>query len=154
METQLKIEVGKFYRTKSGKKARIYSTDGNVSDMIHGAYLSAEGWKLCFWANNSKAVVDDNISIISKWQEPLDFNPFDLPSWAKWIAMEPNKDWYFFMNKPELHDEEWYSDETYAFIPPQFAPKNYQGNWNESLYSVEELKKTCKAWKVWVRKTQ
>lgn len=145
METKLKIEVGKFYRTKSGKKARIYSTDGNDSDLIHGAYLGKKGWTACVWANNGKAVVDDNNSIISEWQELLDFNPFDLPSWANWIAMEPNRDWYFYTEEPELLDEEWYSDErTFTFIPTPVAPKYYQGNWRESLYKVSELKKQHK----------
>lgn len=38
----LKIEVGKYYRTGHGEKVRIYATDGSKEYPMHGAVLINE----------------------------------------------------------------------------------------------------------------
>jgi len=46
-----KIEVGKIYKTKSGREVRIYAVDGDGKRPVHGAYLeSSNKWTMESWA--------------------------------------------------------------------------------------------------------
>ena len=46
-----KIEVGKFYKTTSGREVRIYAVDGGSKRPVHGAYLeSGKKWVIASWA--------------------------------------------------------------------------------------------------------
>jgi hypothetical protein len=49
------FEVGKEYKTESGKTARIYALDGTCG-RIHGAIRFPEGWMITFWEKNGKSV--------------------------------------------------------------------------------------------------
>lgn len=69
------IQVGKFYRTRGGRKARIYSTDAgtDAAAMIHGAIRSRGGdlWVQQGWALDGsvcESQTDDDI--IGEWVEP------------------------------------------------------------------------------------
>lgn len=48
----MKIELGKQYKTRDGREVRIYATDGTDDFPVHGAVLTAAGWKSAFWAKN------------------------------------------------------------------------------------------------------
>lgn len=50
--SKLKIEEGKFYRTRDGQKARIYATDGGYDERYHGAILCDMGWFSTTWAEH------------------------------------------------------------------------------------------------------
>lgn len=148
METQLKIEVGKFYRTRDNKKARIYATDAGREFAVHGAVYceNINAWVPRRWHISGREYPQEefNFDLIWEWEEPvtLDFDPTCLPAWANWIAMEESKYWYFFQNKPKVSAYFWNCDpDDYGLIPPDFAPKNFKLDWKSSLFSVEELKK-------------
>jgi hypothetical protein len=47
-------EVGKEYRTRDGRRARIYATDAGDVFPIHGAVESEGGWGLRAWGADGK----------------------------------------------------------------------------------------------------
>jgi hypothetical protein len=84
----MKIEAGKFYRTRDGSKARIYATDGQCGSAseIHGAILLQNGWAIRYW-DHLGCHDDDKISLISEWSEPKlrPWTPDEVPlgAWAR-----------------------------------------------------------------------
>jgi len=70
----MKIEIGKSYRTKQGKKVRIYATDGGGYYPIHGAELMDEGWHHNIWPDDGIYSHNDGAdvshSLVSLWEEP------------------------------------------------------------------------------------
>lgn len=69
----MKIEVGKFYKTRDGRKARIYAVDGRVHDeRIHGAIWD-NGFGLCGWAEDGSFYGDHSVSendLVPEWEDP------------------------------------------------------------------------------------
>jgi|TARA_R110000851_G_scaffold177474_1_gene324290 hypothetical protein len=45
------IDINKKYRTKDGRKVRIYATDGAGGLLVHGAVKGSEGWSIMKWAS-------------------------------------------------------------------------------------------------------
>lgn len=88
---------------------------------------------------------------VDKYQDSLNFDPDCLPAWANWIAMDKNKDWRWHRYKPKKPKENdffWVEPIKWEFkigdcgrIPEDFVPKNFKGNWKESLFSVKKLRK-------------
>lgn len=67
----MEIKVGKFYKTRDGKKARIYATDGYFP--IHGAVKEELGWLSYKWDADGSFNCQSGESrydIISEWEEP------------------------------------------------------------------------------------
>lgn len=50
----MKWEAGKEYRTRAGRVARIYATDGYGSWPIHGAVRDATGWAPVQWMETGR----------------------------------------------------------------------------------------------------
>ena len=46
----MKIELGKWYRTRDGREVRIYAVDAGGDYPVHGAVLGEEGWQFNSWA--------------------------------------------------------------------------------------------------------
>lgn len=140
----MKIEVGKYYRTENGDKARIYATDGELNRQIHGAVLQPDGrWVLMCWASDGKCTHNPFLDLIAEWTEPLDFDPSCLPAWANWIVMIENGSWFWHQSQPDMYTEGYWvggSIDTKGYIPQQYAPKNFTGDWKDSLYNVSDLK--------------
>lgn len=65
----MKIEVGKFYKTRVGTKVRIYALDGIGDFCIHGAVQMQEGWDDSAWNYSGKSIYDRCEDIISEWEE-------------------------------------------------------------------------------------
>jgi len=69
----MNIEVGKFYKTRDGRKARIYAVDGVKDFPIHGAvYTGNDEWCGTIWrfGGRSRELVDSSMDLISEWVEP------------------------------------------------------------------------------------
>lgn len=147
----LKIESGKFYRTRNGHKVRIYATDGGGEYPVHGAiYLDDGVWISRTWTSNGfYSSIDDtsDSDLISEWRQTIDDIDFDkscLPKWAKFICMNEAGQWYWSDAKPTyirqangLLDEYWdLSGQVSGIIPDEHAPKNYQGVWKDSLFEI------------------
>lgn len=69
---QLKIEVGKFYKIRSGEKVRIYATDGGDERPIHGAIFEDNEWIMHGWRDSGIQHVglESGFDIVSEWEEP------------------------------------------------------------------------------------
>jgi hypothetical protein len=82
----MKIEAGKFYRTRDGSKARIYATDGSE---IHGAVNYCWVWIQVGWLKlgRYKGRSDHDFDLVSEWSEPKlrQWTPDEVPlgSWAR-----------------------------------------------------------------------
>jgi hypothetical protein len=131
------IEKPGFYKTEEGIQAEIICYDPNRKlwvGWIKG-YSSPYVWDSSgiFALNQS-----ENGNIIAPWQEPLDFDWSCLSKWARWIAMDEDGEWYQFTNKPELLSRLWrdklWRDKYDGPIPPSYAPKNFTGDWKDSLF--------------------
>lgn len=67
------IEPNKFYKTRSGLKARIYAVDGGEGKNIaHGAILYDWGWAQDLWYSNGSflSLHTDDKDLVSEWTEP------------------------------------------------------------------------------------
>ena len=134
----MKIEVGKFYRTRDGRKARIYALDGTDEYPIHGAILYLNGeWGSYVW-NNAGCYLPTQphpSDLVSEWIDKPEVDWSAMPRWAEWVAMDKDGEWTFFSAKPSMDIGCWWSDGdvTYlAEIPPSYAPK-WDGDWRDSL---------------------
>lgn len=67
----MKIEVGKFYKTKAHEKVRIYALDGEDQGVktIHGAVLYEDRWISHIWVHDGRNIKrsDSHRDIISEW---------------------------------------------------------------------------------------
>ena len=82
----MKLEIGKFYKTRGGHKVRIYATDG-ADNKIHGAILSRDGWRATNWQADGTYLIntDDAWDIIAEWKEPKlrPWRPEEVPVGAQ-----------------------------------------------------------------------
>ena len=100
------IESGKFYRTRDGRKVRIYATDGGywrngaIVPSVHGAVLmydhvpSERRWLCQVWDANGRLgdTFTDDIDIIAEWTEPhplANAKPGDVV----WVRDDEDKSW-------------------------------------------------------------
>ena len=70
----LKIEVGRYYRTRDDHKARIYALDGDEG-VVHGA-IWFDAWRMVSWDANGYYYVDSETEslndLVAEWDEPKD----------------------------------------------------------------------------------
>lgn len=64
----MKIEMGKKYKTRDGKKVRIYAVDGVDAYCVHGAFFtnskhSKDGWSARCWRSNGKVYAYDTCNL-------------------------------------------------------------------------------------------
>lgn len=140
----MKIEVGKFYKTRDGRKVRIYAIEEKGEHPIHGAVFDGHIWISTsftiigiFHAHN----IDSDSDIVSEWQEPLGFDWDCLPKWAdKYISMDNIGRWYCFDGKPYAVRYGWIGFKWISQIEDSFYPKNFNGNWKDSLFKNPKYK--------------
>ena len=54
------IDINKKYRTRDGQEARIYATDGEHGELVHGAVNhSQHGWQSMIWFANGNYLDDE-----------------------------------------------------------------------------------------------
>ena len=55
------IELAKQYKTRNGRQARVYATDGGGVYSVHGAWFCEHtGWCPAYWTEAGKTLVDCN----------------------------------------------------------------------------------------------
>ena len=149
----MKIEKGKFYKTRDGRKVEILKTDAKSMHPIVGLITYSDDDELCaHWSDNGvylKNAYKSSCDIISEWEEALDFDPYCLPKWAdQWIAMDSDGWWHSYSIEPTPDEDcgiwDTYLGDEEPLIPVSFRPKNYKGDWKDSLFNVEQLKKDKK----------
>lgn len=142
----LKIEAGKFYRTRDGRKVRIYRTDVNHSEYrIHGYIISSDGVeRSCHWYGDGRYLFagESGADLISEWEASLEFDWDCLPKWRNgYIAMDADGVWYAYSNEP-TQEGAWccyHNDEAEIVIPKEYQPKNYTGDWTDSVFKNPNL---------------
>jgi hypothetical protein len=138
----LKIEPGKLYRTRDGRKARIYATDAGGDYPVHGATLESDieqpYWDAHSWTAEGRLIDTpgkEDADIVAEWIEPVDFDWGCLPAWAdKYIAKDPNGEWFSYADKPELSKEGHTTDGEFVGIPAEFHPKGDFPDWRNTLH--------------------
>ncbi len=107
----LKIEIGKFYKTRDGRKARIYHVDEKY---IHGAvYIEREVgvWEVRCWYSSGQITSSGNLNacdITEEWKEKPVFN-YPLLPWMKFAAQDKDGRWFMYTKKPNNRDGmSWY----------------------------------------------
>lgn len=75
-------------------------------------------------------------------QHEIGFDIDCLPEWASYIAMDDDEDglwWYFYPEIPEsgIRNDVWVvTHGEFGIIPTDYAPKNFTGSWEESLFKI------------------
>lgn len=134
-DTKTTPRAGKFYRTRDGRKARIYATDGSGNYPVHGALLCPDGWMEETWQLDGRNYGGEEKSrdLISEWIERPEW-PAGMPAWAQWVAMDENGVWYWYQRSPQRDERGFNAPENLGKIPPDYAPK-WTGDWRESSCS-------------------
>lgn len=143
---KVKIEVGKFYISRDGKKVRIYATDGKGDYPVHGAFYSNGGWDSLELTKYGRYYSNGEINssdIVREWVEPLKFDWECLPAWIdRYIAMDKNGKWFAYDKAPRNPDRDYWvmSGGSLISIEENFSPTNYYGTSLESLHENPKYK--------------
>jgi hypothetical protein len=140
----MKIEPGKFYITRDGRKARIYATDsGHERYPIHGACLEEESfWSQESWkaAGDARDGIQHHSDLISPWVEKPVVDWTAMPDGAIAVAKGKDGTWRAYNRKPEYSAEYgWLHAGTNIgngcwHLYPQHTP-TFTGDWKDSLVS-------------------
>lgn len=82
----MKIEEGKFYKTRDGRKVRIYAIDAARPNNVNGAVFDdAFGWLIQAWRQDGsveKPGTDNNRDIIAEWTDAPDIRWERIPDYV------------------------------------------------------------------------
>lgn len=84
-----------------------------------------------------------DVTLNKKKEFVLDFDWSNAPKWAnKYISMDESGDWYVYSDYPEANRHTWYKRAGSAAtkVPAEFAPKNFTGDWKDSLFKNPNIK--------------
>jgi hypothetical protein len=133
----MKIEKGKFYKSRNGQKWEVLTTERNdeyfsVITMCcdDGGLLIALHQNGMFYNDKSESDFD----LIAEWTEPVEIPWSDYPTWCKWVAMDKDGEWYGFDYKPKEGLASWINSDFANNIHPDYHPRNFTGDWTESLF--------------------
>ena len=132
----MKIEQGKYYKTRDKRKARIYAMDGDGDYPICGAILDDNGWQPAIWDSKgrgyAKVMLQSAIDIVSEWSDTPIVNWPAMPAWCNYVAMDEDGQWYAYIVEPIRDSEGWLPNNDYCFIPKKYHP-TFTGYWKDSL---------------------
>lgn len=134
------FEVGKYYRTRDGRKARCIATDGAPS---HPFLFVISGDGDFGVASSGRAISDltvCDLDILGPWIERPVFKREWYPAWARWIALNSYGEWGWYSGRPDKYASAFAAaNYLCGVIPLEFAP-TYSGPWEDSLTELEEVK--------------
>jgi hypothetical protein len=129
----MKIEKGKFYKSRDGQKWEVLTTERNGKSNIIA--MNEDGDLLVVYQNgtyfNDKS--ESDLDLIAEWTEPVEIPWSDYPTWCKWVAMDKDGRWFGYKSKPVKRESTWLCDVVIS-IPLEFYPRNFTGHWTESLF--------------------
>jgi hypothetical protein len=129
----MKIEKGKFYKSRNGQKWEVLTTErGSIYKIVA---LREDGQILTLFQNGCaySDKSESDFDIIAEWIEPVEIPWSDYPTWCKWVAMDEYDGWFGFEFKPLKKNVTW-SGNTVIKIHPDYTPRNFTGHWTESLF--------------------
>jgi hypothetical protein len=145
----IKFEVGKFYRTRDGRKALVYNiVPENKCYPIRASVIGGNN----LWCDPRGRYYPDTeapVDLIAEWTEagekkpsnPVIYDRAKLPAWAnKAIAMNANGRWRCFSEVPLRSATLWLPATRKGEleeIRPGYEP-NWQGDWKDSLLVFED----------------
>ena len=149
----LKLEIGKCYRTRDGRKVFVVDRMGGHRDSFEVKLFDNED-KFSYdnYYPDGRYALDDfsDEDIVAEWvdeppqEEPPEPSPAPapakpvvdwttLPAWANWVAMDSNGEWLWYYDKPRMDEIAWFSyNSMYQVIPSEYAPA-FEGDWKDSL---------------------
>ena len=130
----MKIEKGKFYRSRDGRKWEVLTTERNG---YFSVVIINGGGEISFNRENGMHYNADRphlCDLISEWTEPVEIPWSDYPTWCKWVAMDKDGEWCGFVSIPKQRGNGWYSMDVSFYIPEDYTPRNFTGDWTESLF--------------------
>ena len=88
-----KISKNKQYKTRDGREARIYATDGGGTRPIHGAVKNQDGWFLVLWRESGELFDGfDSSSDLIEVKPRMKFE--------RWVAVERDGGYSLWVDKP------------------------------------------------------
>ncbi len=128
----MNFEVGKYYKRRDGIKAKCISVNcpGRYLFVFH-SMADDSIWR----AYENGGIYSNGMSsldIVSPWVEPLDFDWSHPAAWCHWIAMDGSGAWFAYGEEPGMDDGFWTG--RCDRIPIRYAPKNFVGDWKDSLF--------------------
>lgn len=129
------IEPNKFYRIRSGKKARIYAIDGAGERPVHGAYEDLCGWYVNNWSEHGVFAngMESDLDLIADWVDAPEVDWPAMPIWVSHLAKDSNGAWFGYDTKPSRENRSWSTPEYKGYrIDPSYFPK-FSGDWKDSL---------------------
>ena len=89
-----KISKDKQYKTRDGREARIYATDGAGEYSVHGALKSSEGWIYTTWGSQGH-IVDPSRETLEDLIEAKPRMKFE-----RWLMFERDGGYSLWLDKP------------------------------------------------------
>jgi hypothetical protein len=128
----MKIEKGKFYKSRDGQKWEVLTTERN--DRWRIVAMDELGKIGCFdEKGNSYIGLCSPSDLIAEWTDPVEIPWSYYPTWCKWVAMESDGRWFGYSDKPTQSCAIW-SGDAVVKIHPDYTPRNFTGHWTESLF--------------------
>lgn len=136
-----------WYETNTGDKVQVFRTGANVSHPNIGVVTKQDGsQEIIFLSNDGKSEIrkkgDVQISLFSELKqtiEDIEFDPTCLPKWAnRYIFLNEQGRW--IATNVEANPEKYRGTVgTFVTIPREYQPKNFVGNWQNSLIELTTL---------------
>lgn len=134
--TELNIQPGKFYRTRDGRKARVYVIDGSEPYPVHGAVFEIGSWDCRTWRLNGR-YSNDNCDLIAEWIDKPEIDWSKMPEGTVAVFNScKSGHWFASTLIPKLNDDYFYSGGKWIELYPQHRP-NWSGDWRDSLVTRE-----------------
>lgn len=131
----MKIEAGKFYRTRDGRKVRVYAVDGGGLYTIHGAVYRADEWMIGRWDLTGSNLSHGFHDLISEWVDKPVVDWSKLAAWHRWVAMDEDGSWYAYAETPHMGSTVWSGLDGNVNgdrVPAAYSP-TFSGDWKDSL---------------------
>jgi hypothetical protein len=97
----------------------------------------AQDKEASYFTNKAKSsnelILECRNSIVIPWS--------DYPSWCNWVAMDADGEWYYYDVKPEKTAAGWANGDFVNDLNPDYYPKNFTGDWTESLFERPQHQK-------------
>ena len=81
----------------------------------------------CIQCGKIETVAEVNTSLEFDWSRPA-------MGQMNYIAMSRNRVWWAFVAQPERREHGWHSQNGCLPLLPDYEPKNFVGEWEQSLF--------------------
>jgi hypothetical protein len=134
---ELKLEAGKFYRTRGGRKVQCLTTARRGNDPFPVVSLSCDHGEL--WSHKLNGEYErqsgSKLDLISEWVDAPEVDWSLFSPWVVAVMMGNSGVWYEWTSDPKISTRDFNGFEDMSDarrIPPQYSPK-WTGPWQQSL---------------------